>query len=51
MRIIDFDPRFCHALTMILLRQTGSGMLSARAGRGRPGVPESDFLSAGELKC
>ena len=45
MRIIDFDPRFCYALTMILLRQTGSGMLSARAGRGRPGGAEKRFLT------
>ncbi|MFZ4397427.1 MAG: hypothetical protein ACOYOU_17580 [Kiritimatiellia bacterium] len=41
----DFDLHFCHAPAMTSLRQTGFSMISARVGRGRPGLPKSDFLS------
>ncbi|MFZ4397117.1 MAG: hypothetical protein ACOYOU_15995 [Kiritimatiellia bacterium] len=44
---IDFDPRFCHASPMSSLRQIGVGMISTRAGRGRPGSAEKRFLING----
>ncbi len=41
---LDLDSHFCHTLRMQSLRQPGSGMISARVGRGRPGGAEKRFL-------
>ncbi len=45
---LDLDSRFCHTFPMPSLRQTGSGMISAYAGRCRP---KSDFLSIAHGQC